>query len=297
MSTCFLSFDIEDWFQVENLRGLYPPESWGQVPRRVNSSTRVILELLEKVNAKGTFFFVGWIAEREPQLVKDVQAAGHEIASHGYGHIIPTTMTMNDFREDAKRALGILQDLTGTSVAGYRAPCFNIDNGRLDILASLGFRFDSSYHPFRLHDRYGTFEVGPQLAPGVLQLANGMVEFPLTMAQWGPVLIPVSGGGYFRQYPGALFRSLFRMALGNLELGRSLYLHSWEFDPEHPRVQGVDFLSRFRHYNGLKKTLPRMRKFIRMLLNHGVQFSTMSRYLNDLPAGNDPVNSSGGAPA
>lgn len=292
MSMCFLSFDIEDWFQVENLRGRYPPESWDQIPRRVNSSTRVILELLEQVNAKGTFFFVGWIAERETQLVKDVQAAGHEIASHGYGHIIPTTMTVDDFREDAKRALGILQDLTGTSVAGYRAPCFNIDNGRLDILASLGLRFDSSYHPFRLHDRYGTFEVGPQLAPGVLQLDNGMVEFPLTMAPWGPVLIPVSGGGYFRHYPGALFRSLFRRALGSGEPGRSVYLHSWEFDPEQPRVQGVDFLSRFRHYNGLEKTLPRMREFIQMLLDHGVRFSTMGRYLNDLPTGNKQLDAS-----
>ena len=152
--TCFLSFDVEDWFQVENLRHLYPPESWNDCRRRIDTSTRVILELLAEFNISTTFFILGWVAERETQLVQDIASAGHEIACHGYSHILPLTRSVDHFRTDVSHAQSILQEITGHAVAGYRAPSFNLDDARLEVLDDLGFRYDSSYNPVSWHDRY-----------------------------------------------------------------------------------------------------------------------------------------------
>ena len=224
MTVCFLSFDVEDWFQVENLRTLFPPSTWDDLPRRLVASTYDILEILDNHGLSATFFFLGWIAEREPQLVRDIVQAGHDLACHSYLHVMPMKMSLDDFREDTKRAQDVLQDIAGHPVVGYRAPSFSLGQPHLDILADMGFRFDSSYHPFSLHNRYGRFSSGEPLGAGVSLLDNGMFEFGLPVVQVGPFSLPVSGGGYFRMYPGLLFRALFRRVLAKDGGGGGVYI-------------------------------------------------------------------------
>ncbi|TLY21199.1 MAG: hypothetical protein E6K68_06785 [Nitrospirae bacterium] len=136
MTRCLMTFDVEDWFQVENLRPIFPPPSWETIPRRVTESTRVILRLLAEYEIRSTFFVLGWVAEREPKLVRDIAEAGHEVACHGYGHILPMQLTPVQFRDDILRARHVLQEVSGQEIIGYRAPSFSIDRERLAILTT-----------------------------------------------------------------------------------------------------------------------------------------------------------------
>ena len=270
--TAVLTFDVEDWFQSENLRPVCPPARWEAMPRRVAASTRVILDLLAERRIPATFFVLGWVAEREPALVREIAAAGHEIASHGYGHIRPTEQSALEFREDIRRAQKILEDLSGAPVTGYRAPSFALSDAHLGMLAECGLRYDSSFHPFTLHDRYGRLtRLGATLRPGVHALPDGMVELALPVERLGRMDLPMAGGGYFRLYPGALFRALVRRALRR-DGGYLFYLHPWEVDPGQPRVSGAGRGREFRHYNALGRTLPRLRRLIRMLAGLKVRF-------------------------
>jgi len=231
MIPALLTFDIEDWFQVENLRPQFPPEQWETIPRRVVEATRRVLRLLAEHEIRSTFFVLGWIAEREPGLVREIAEGGHEVACHGYGHIMPMQLTPAQFRDDVSRAKKILEETAGQEVVGYRAPSFSIDRDRLAILEECGFRYDSSHHPFGLHDRYGRLgDLGPPIAPGVYAAGERMVELELPVEQVGGLALPVSGGGYFRLYPAALFRSLVSRAIARRG-SYLMYLHSWEFDP------------------------------------------------------------------
>jgi len=278
-----LTFDLEEWFQVENLRPLFPPHTWERLPRRLRPCTRVILELLAEHHARATFFVLGWVAEREPGLVREIAAAGHEIASHGYGHVLPLTISVSEFQEDVSRARAVLEGIVGRPVLGYRAPSFNIDQKRLAVLAELGFRYDSSYHPFALHDRYGRLEEpGVAVAPGVYRLETALVEVGLPVERLGPVAVPASGGGYFRLYPGPLFQ---RLAQRSIERFRryTMYLHSWEFDADQPRVRGAGLFQTFRHYNNLSRTLPRMRGLLEMLKTMDTRFMTMREFVDQIP--------------
>lgn len=246
-----LSFDIEDWFQVENLRSAIPRADWERLPRRVEANTRHILKLLRRTNVKSTFFFLGWVAERCPQLVREVAADGHEIASHGYGHELVYRMTPAAFREDLHRSKMLLEDLTGTAVSGYRAPSFSITPESvwaLDILREEGFAYDSSVFPVSGHDRYGF--AGCDTLP--FRWPNGLWEIPLAVYKLHKLALPVGGGGYFRLFPYAYFRLLLRRL--NAQGRRfTFYLHPWEFDPGQPRVD-VPWFYRFRHYVNLEKT-------------------------------------------
>lgn len=195
MSACLLTFDVEDWFQVENLRGLFPPEGWEALPRRVDRSTRVVLDLLAEHGIRSTFFILGWVAEREPRLVAAIVRAGHEVASHGYGHILPLKLTLEEFRADIARARRVLEDLTGARVVGYRAPSFSIDRDRLSVIAEEGYAYDSSHHPFRLHDRYGKLgDLGRAVRPGVYVLPEGIVELSLRSSGSGRWPAGLRGG-------------------------------------------------------------------------------------------------------
>jgi polysaccharide deacetylase family protein (PEP-CTERM system associated) len=274
-----LTFDIEDWFQVENLRLLFPPERWDEIPRRVVRSTTTILEILREYGIRSTFFILGWVAEREPGLVRSIAAAGHEVASHGHGHILPMHLTPAEFREDILRARSVLQDITGLPVVGYRAPSFSLDRERLRVLAECGFHYDSSHHPFRLHDRYGHLgELGSPVTPGVWDVDGQITELGLPVLRAAGIRIPVSGGGYFRLYPGAAFRQFVRRCLAR-DGHYTMYLHSWEFDPNQPRVAGAGPVSGFRHYNNLKRTIPRIRALIEMLQHLGTECVTAREYL------------------
>jgi len=280
MIPALLTFDIEDWFQVENLRPQFPPEQWETIPRRVVEATRRVLRLLAEHEIRSTFFVLGWIAEREPGLVREIAEGGHEVACHGYGHIMPMQLTPAQFRDDVSRAKKILEETAGQEVVGYRAPSFSIDRDRLAILEECGFRYDSSHHPFGLHDRYGRLgDLGPPIAPGVYAAGERMVELELPVEQVGGLALPVSGGGYFRLYPAALFRSLVSRAIARRG-SYLMYLHSWEFDPGQPRVEGVKPTRAARHYVNLSRTLPRMRQLITMLQRRDARFMTVRGFVD-----------------
>jgi polysaccharide deacetylase family protein (PEP-CTERM system associated) len=282
MIPALLTFDIEDWFQVENLRPLFPPERWEAIPRRVADATRRVLRLLADHDVRSTFFVLGWVAEREPDLVREIAQQGHEIACHGYGHVLPMQLTPAQFRDDVVRAKELLERIAGQEVVGYRAPSFSIDRERLAILEGCGFRYDSSHHPFGLHDRYGRLgDLGPAIAPGVYAAGERMVELELPVEHVGGLALPVSGGGYFRLYPAALFRSLVGRAIARRG-SYMMYLHSWEFDPGQPRVPGAGPTRAARHYVNLSRTLPRMRQLIAMLQRRDARFMTASGFVDTI---------------
>jgi polysaccharide deacetylase family protein (PEP-CTERM system associated) len=273
-----LTFDIEEWFQVENLRPLFPTHRWDHLPRRLKPQTRLILRLLAEHRLRATFFVLGWVAERDPALVREIADAGHEVASHGYGHVLPLTLSLSEFRADVTRARAALEEAAGQPVIGYRAPSFNIDQARLDVLDDLGFRYDSSHHPFAIHDRYGRFDLDRPVAPGVYRVATQMTEVGLPVEHLGPLSMPVSGGGYFRLYPGAMFRHAARRALRRRR-HYTMYLHSWEFDPDQPRVRGAGLVRSFRHYNNLDRTLPRLHGLVQMLRSLDTEFLTVREFV------------------
>lgn len=246
-----LSFDVEDWFQVENLRSAVPREQWESLPLRVQANTRRILALLRASETKATFFFLGWVAARCPQLVKDVDREGHEVASHGYGHDLVYNMTAETFRADLRRSKQLLEDLTGKPVWGYRAPSFSIVRDTMwaiDVLKEEGFAYDSSVFPTSLHDRYGFAEHGTL----PFRWPNGLMEIPLAVYKIRNLGLPVAGGGYFRLFPYAYFRFLLQR-LNARQQRFTFYLHPWELDPGQPRMP-VPAFYRFRHYVNLHKT-------------------------------------------
>lgn len=254
-----LSFDVEDWFQVENLKSAIPRSAWENCPLRVERSTQKILEILRERQVRATFFFLGWVAERCPGLVREVQREGHEIASHGYAHELIYNLTPERFREDARRAKGILEDLAGMAVVGYRAPSFTIverTRWALDCLKEEGFTYDSSVFPLTWHDRYGFKECGT--VP--FEWPNGLLEVPVAVSRMGRLSLPVGGGGYFRLCPYVVFRNLLRR-INQQGDAFTFYLHPWEFDPHQPRVP-VKLSHRFRHYVNLAETGSRLRRII-----------------------------------
>ena len=256
------SVDVEDYFQVAALTPAIPRESWPDRESRVERNTDRILALLEERAIQGTFFVLGWIAERHPALVRRIAAAGHEIASHGYSHQLIYTQTPAEFRAETVRSKHLLEDLSGTGVIGYRAASFSITQRSLwalDVLAELGFRYDSSIFPIR-HDRYGI--PGASEEPGPLSAPSGatLIEFPMGAARCCGLRIPVSGGGYFRLLPFSVTRWGLRQINAQ---GRpfTFYLHPWELDPDQPRV-AVPWLSRFRHYTNLHRCEDRLRRLL-----------------------------------
>jgi polysaccharide deacetylase family protein (PEP-CTERM system associated) len=258
------SIDVEDYFQVAALASAISRESWPDREYRVEANTELILTLLDEKRVRGTFFVLGWVAEKSPQLVKHIAAAGHEIACHGHSHQLIYSQTQEVFREETTRAKRHLEDVIGEPVLGYRAASFSITKDSLwalDTLVDLGFRYDSSIFPIAGHDRYGipgaSVEIGPVTAPS----GRTLVEFPMSAATFFGVQVPVSGGGYFRILPYWLTRTGLKQI--NEEAGRpfTFYLHPWEVDPGQPRVK-VKAFSRFRHYTNLHKTEGRLRRVL-----------------------------------
>jgi polysaccharide deacetylase family protein (PEP-CTERM system associated) len=254
------SVDVEDYFQVAALASAVPRASWTQRESRVERNTDRLLHLLAERGVRGTFFVLGWIAERHPALVKRIAAAGHEIASHGFSHQLIYAQSQREFREETERSKRVLEDLAGTEVIGYRAASFSITRKSLwalDILIDLGFRYDSSIFPIH-HDRYGV--PGAALKPSLVTAPSGrtLVEFPMSVASFLGLRLPVSGGGYFRLLPYTVTRlGLHRLNTVD-ERPFTFYLHPWEIDWEQPRMR-VGWLSRFRHYTNLHLCEARLR--------------------------------------
>ncbi len=258
------SVDVEDYFQVAALAPAIPVESWPTREYRVEANTGVILDLCAEKNIRGTFFILGWVAEKSPQLVKRIAEAGHEIACHGFSHQLIYRQTREVFREETFRSKHFLEDTIGKAVTGYRAASFSITSNSLwalDTLIDAGFEYDSSVFPIH-HDRYGIPGASP--APGkiVAPSQRTLVEFPMSAAKFFGMQVPVSGGGYFRILPYWVTRAGLKQI--NEEAGRpfTFYLHPWEVDPGQPRVTGISAFSRFRHYTNLDKCAPRLRRVL-----------------------------------
>lgn len=255
--------DVEDYFQVAALAPAIERASWPQRESRVERNTGVLLDLLAERGIHGTFFVLGWIAERHPDLIRRIAAAGHEIACHGFSHQLVYEQTPEEFREETARSKSTLEDLSGSAVIGYRAASFSITRRSLwalDVLIDLGFEYDSSIFPIR-HDRYGIPGADPR--PSRLTAPSGrtLAEFPLSAASYLGVRVPVSGGGYFRLLPYLVTRSGLRQINGSGERPFAFYLHPWEIDPQQPRVR-VGWLSRFRHYTNLDRCESRLRRLL-----------------------------------
>jgi polysaccharide deacetylase family protein (PEP-CTERM system associated) len=252
-----LSFDVEEYFQVANLAGHFPRERWDEVPSRLDEGMGRILECLARNEARATFFFLGWIAERRPDLVRACLAAGHEVASHGYQHEFLSALDEAGLTRDLERTEEALVGAGAPRPRGFRASTFTLTRATwwaFDVLARRGYRYDSSVHPVH-HPTYGV----PDFEPGISIVrtrAGDVVEFPVATLPFLGRNLPVGGGGYFRLLPLALTRRALQ-ALERRGRPAALYLHPWEFDPDQPRVRAAP-LARFRHYLNLARTLPRL---------------------------------------
>ncbi len=248
-----MSVDVEDYFQVGAFEHTIAPADWSKWPCRVEANIERILALFERHRVKATFFTLGWIAERHPGVVRAIAAAGHELASHGYGHQRANVLSRAEFHADVARAKGVLEDLAGVAVAGYRAPSFSIGRDNLwalDVLAETGHRYSSSIYPIA-HDHYGMPEAPrhpyrPSACPQLL-------EMPPTTVRWRGRNLPAAGGGYFRLLPYAASRWLLARFLREEGRPAMFYFHPWEIDPAQPRVPGAPMKSRLRHYVNLQQ--------------------------------------------
>ena len=252
--THILSVDVEDYFQVEAFAGSVGRDSWSQWPSRVVANTQRVLDLFEEYDAKATFFFVGWVAERFPHLVREVQSRGHEIACHSYWHRTVYSLSPEEFRADTRLAKRIIEDAAGVEVRGYRAPSWSITKSclwALDILAEEGFTYDSSIYPIH-HDLYGV--PGAKRFPYAHVCGNGLKlrEFPPATLRFAGTNFPVAGGGYLRIFPSVFTEHAFRTFEKNYGEQVVVYLHPWELDPEQPRIHGP-LKSRLRHYTNLDR--------------------------------------------
>lgn len=260
-NTILITVDLEDWFQVENLRPCFPHEKWDSCELRIESNTHKLLDLFDQHNIRATFFVLGWIAEKCPDLVKSIHHQGHEIASHGYIHTLCSDLSPSVLREGIYHSKALLEDISGQPISGYRAPSFSLTADLIDILGELGFTYDSSYNSFGLNKRYGR-------ANGLFVLSNnnqltannGIIEIPMSNLHIAGKTIPWSGGGYFRFWPSTVFHRGVKHILKN-DGYYMFYCHPWEVDDGQPRISEIGVLSRFRHYLNLDKTLSRLDRF------------------------------------
>lgn len=258
-----LTVDVEDYFHVSALAPNIRRDSWTSRESRVVTNTQKLVAIFEEFDVKGTFFVLGWVAERYPKLIRDISACGHEIACHGLSHRLVYEQSPSEFREETSRSKNLLEDITGSAVLGYRAASYSIVRESLwalDILVELGFVYDSSIFPVR-HDRYGIPDA--ERVPHRMSTPGGatLVEWPLATANILGVRLPVAGGGYFRLFPYWLSRWGLA-SINRRELRPFIfYLHPWEIDPAQPRV-AAGLLSRFRHYTNLGKCEVRLKRLL-----------------------------------
>lgn len=257
-----LTFDVEDWFQVANLRQAIKYEDWEKCESRVILNVTRIVKLLSTNNTKATFFILGWIAEKRPKVVEIIRNAGHEIATHGYSHKCVYELSKEEFEDDIASSIYHLEKICGEKINGYRAPNYSIrpeNSWAWSVLIKNGIKYDSSIFPVK-HNRYGYAEA-PRF-PFVIDLKNNgkLIEFPLsTIRMWGNN-IPVAGGAYLRLYPFWFISSAIKK-LNEQKRPAIIYLHPWEIDAFQPRVK-INFMSKFKHYGNLLTTEQKLKKLI-----------------------------------
>ena len=257
-----LSIDVEEYFQVSAFESVIACDKWDAWPSRVEFATNQLLDLFARSGVHTTFFTLGWVAERHPQLIRRLCQEGHELACHGYNHTRATTQTQSEFRADVARSKAILEDIAGVPVVGYRAASFSIDASNLwafPEIEAAGFTYSSSVYPVR-HDLYGAPNAPrvPFRPPSTTQLT----EIPVSTVRFGSRNLPAGGGGFFRLLPYAVSRALIRRVNLREQLAANMYFHPWEFDPQQPRPTGVRLKSRFRHYHNQSRALARLRSLM-----------------------------------
>src|ERR1700674_5584948 len=258
-----LSVDVEDYFHAEAFADRISPDQWATFSSRVRRNCDHILDLFERYGWRATFFVLGWVAERERALIRDIAKAGHELACHSYAHRRVFSLRPEEFRDDVRRARGLIEDAAGVRILGYRAPTFSIVHSSmwaLEILAQEGFLYDSSIFPIR-HDLYGYPEF-PRFLQRV-QLASGreLFEVPMSTIRFGGLNWPLGGGGYLRLLPMSYTRWAMRRIHRQDRQSVILYFHPWELDPDQPRLEG-SWKSKLRHYPGLSKMEPRLEELL-----------------------------------
>ncbi|MCA9751459.1 MAG: DUF3473 domain-containing protein [Gemmatimonadetes bacterium] len=283
-----LTVDVEDWFQVSNFDSIVDRADWDRLESRVEANTTRLLELFARHDARGTFFVLGWVAERFPHLVREIRDAGHEIASHGYGHELVYRLGRERFAEDLERSVQVLESACGVRPRGYRAPSFSVDQRTpwaFEVLRERGFTFDSSLFPVR-HPRYGVPDFSR--VPRRVDTRHGTIdEFPLTTLRVFGRNVGAAGGGYLRLLPLGVLETAFRRmnAAGQPAV---LYLHPWEIDPGQPRLR-VRGLGRITHYTNLAGTAGRLERVLSEF-----PFDTMTAALQSAPdLAREPVNGPG----
>ncbi|MGZ3254090.1 MAG: XrtA system polysaccharide deacetylase [Burkholderiaceae bacterium] len=258
-----MTIDVEDYFQVSAFAPHIARDSWATMPCRVEANVDRILALLNSTNVKATFFTLGWIAERYPAMVRRIVDNGHELASHGYGHLRASDQTAAEFSDDITRSKSLLEDIGGQKVLGYRAPSFSIGTKNLwalDSLLQAGYRYSSSIYPIQ-HDHYGMPD-----APRFAFYPNGkdgLLEVPITTVRMMNKNLPAGGGGYFRFFPYAVSRWFLQKVNQDDHQSGIFYFHPWELDPDQPRQLGVSAKTRFRHYVNLSRMEGRIKALTR----------------------------------
>jgi polysaccharide deacetylase family protein (PEP-CTERM system associated) len=272
-----LTVDLEDYFHVSAYAGKVRLEEWDSYPSRVAANTDRLLGLLAEHNCLATFFVLGWVAEKKPEVVARVAAAGHEIACHSLLHRRIFDLTPQEFREDTRRAKAVIEDATGKQVVGYRAPSFSVVKKSLwalEILAEEGFQYDSSIFPVE-HPSYGIPDA-PR-TPYWIDTASGRIlEFPMPTLSVGSMRSPIGGGAYLRLLPYSYTRWSIRHLNDRENFPVCVYIHPWELDPAQPRMGG-NLSARARHYFGLRGTEAKLRKLVR-----DVEFCTLAAVIAQL---------------
>lgn len=259
-----ITVDVEDWFQVENLRPWFLPATWDRQACRVEKNTMRLLDLFDTVDPspKATFFILGWIARRFPAIVREIQARGHEVASHGNSHLLNDHMDEKTLSQDLETSKKRLEDITGIQVHGYRAPNFSINDNLLKLIIKSGYTYDSSYNSFDKHGRYGKITTNGFARKGIaIKLDSQLTELPISNLTLMNQTIPWGGGGYFRLYPQFLFTKGVRKILAK-QKAYLYYMHPWEIDPDQPRVSAPKMSITWRHYLNLEKTQKRLNNFL-----------------------------------
>jgi len=251
--------DVEDYFMVSAFSDVIPMHQWGNFESRIENNTLRVLDIIDKYSVNGTFFILGWVAERYPEIVKEIDRRGHEVACHSYCHRLVYNMTPEEFREDTRKAKAIIEGIIGKEISGYRAPSYSITENSiwaLKILAEEGFEYDSSIFPIR-HDRYG-FPAYSRF-PIMEETGTGwkILEIPLSTIKIFGENFPVGGGGYLRMYPLWFTQYAIRELNEKEYKSAIVYVHPWELDPDQPRLKSTK-LSMFRHYINLGKTESRL---------------------------------------
>lgn len=253
--------DVEEYFQVLALEPYIPRSRWDALPSRLDRGLRLLLDILSEHNALATFFVLGWVAERSPELVREISTRGHEVASHGSDHRRVSTISKEQFRESVRSSKSLLESITGRPVVGYRAPNFSLartDEWAFEILLEEGYRYDSSIFPGR---RNGNRFVRGERDPHQLRLTAGTLhEIPPATLQVGHAIFPAGGGAYFRHLPYGLVHSAL-LSAERRGMPGTFYIHPWELDTDQPRIE-APFLTTLRHYGGLARTAPRLNRLL-----------------------------------